>query len=329
MNPRNIKILSTGIALPNKRMTAEEMDEKLGFKEGYFLKRVGVASRYIATDELPEDLAAVALLQAVEKAGLALKDLDAVICASASYIQPLPFSAVIIHSTLKLDSKVVIFDLDSSCLSFVTALDMISYSIEAGRFSKVAIVTCELPSKIINWEDEESSALFGDGASCVIVGKSDGSSKIISSHTATYSEGVDLCTIEGGGTKLTVKEHNESNWDRYCFKMNGTKVFALASKHFEQFIEDLLTPVKLKVSDLDFVVPHQASLLALKQLQKKIGVKEEQIIFTIHKYGNTVAASIPMALHEAIQTDRIKRGDTTMLVGTSAGLCLGGMILEY
>ena len=206
---------------------------------------------------------------------------------------------------------------------------MISYAMTSSRFEHVVIFSSEKASLGLNWEHFESCTIFGDGAVAAVVGKSKGNEtgKILASYMQTYSRGYEYCQVQGGGTKIHPR--NIANVTPYfLFEMNGKAALKVVVKEIDHFLETLFAQADLSMDDIDWVVPHQASKLSMQFLRKKLCIPKDKVIDILANHGNQVAASIPTALHEGVQ-DRIQRGDKVLLIGSSAGISLGGMILEY
>lgn len=328
---RKIKILGTGTYLPKRKVNSEDIDTLIGAKKGWSESKAGVKTRYFVEDETSSFMGSEAAKKAIESAGLTLQDIDCIICGSGTMQQPIPSTASLIQEQLGLqDSGIPSFDVNSTCLSFVTALDIISYLVEARRYKNVLIVSSEISSVGLNWGQNESSILFGDGAVAMVISNSaEENSRIISSHMETYSSGAHLSEIRGGGTNIHPREHREENKEDFLFDMNGRAIFKLSSKLIPNFVETIFKDTGLTIDDVKLVVPHQASAPAMKLIRKKLNVKEENFMTIFEDYGNMISASIPLALHEAIQQEKIKRGDKVLLLGTSAGLSIGGILLEY
>jgi 3-oxoacyl-[acyl-carrier-protein] synthase-3 len=246
--------------------------------------------------------------------------------------QPIPCTASLVQRRLGLESSgIAAFDINSTCLSFLSALDSISYMVESERFKHVLIVSSDIPSLGLNWEHMESCTIFGDGAAAVVLSKSsdESSTSILSSRMETYSEGSKYCQVQAGGTKMHPSQFKESLDEYILFEMDGKAAYKLTASVIDGFIERLFKGTNLSIDDMSLVVPHQASLLAMHHLRKKLGVPEDKLIDIFSTHGNQVAASIPTALHEAFLNRRVKQGDKLLLIGTGAGISLGGMILEY
>ncbi|MEK3757476.1 beta-ketoacyl-ACP synthase III [Paenibacillus sp. FSL P4-0338] len=333
MQLRHVKIKGTGKYLPERVVSDAELDKILGTTPGWVNKITGVGTRhYVGTDETASFMGARAAEAALADAGLSFSEVDCLVCTSGTKEQPLPSTAVFIQQAMgQADSGVPAFDIDATCLSFLVGLDVMSYMVEAGRYKNVLLVATEIASVGLNWQDKESSALFGDGAAAVVIGPADtgDSSRILHASLKTYSSGARYSEIAGGGTRLHPQNYTAEDALPYLFHMDGQAIFRKASKLLPDFIADMLGATGNKMDDFALVIPHQGSAMAMRLLRKKLGIAEDRFLDNTAGHGNTIAASIPMGLHEAVRQGRISRGDRIMLIGTAAGLSLGGMIIEY
>ncbi|MEC1377114.1 beta-ketoacyl-ACP synthase III [Heyndrickxia oleronia] len=326
---RKIKIIGMGKYLPGKAVLSSEIDKRLGLSDGWTEKKSGVYKRYYANGETASEMGAKAAQKALEDAGLTLEGIDCIVSASGTMEQPIPCTASLIHEKLKPKRPIPAFDINSTCLSFVTALDTMSYLVDSGKYRHVLLVSSDIASIGINPMQKESYVLFGDAAvACVIRRSSDGEeSKIRASLMYTHSEGARFTEIRGGGTHLHPNDHSVK--EDFLFDMDGKAIFRLSSKVINGFMDELLDQASLSTEEIDWLVPHQASGMAMRILAGKIGFESRKMVNVIKNYGNTIAASIPLALHDAIQNNQIRRGQKVLLLGTSAGLSLGGLIIEY
>ncbi|MFC5702350.1 beta-ketoacyl-ACP synthase III [Cohnella faecalis] len=333
MKTRRVKILGTGKYMPSRMVTDEEMDLRLGTPRGWVRKMTDVAVRHFASDEETASyMGARAAKAALAEAGLSLADIDCLVCTSGTREQALPSTASLIQQALGEELYgVPAFDIDATCISFLVGLDIMSYLIEAGRYRHVLLVSTEIASVGLNWNDKKSAALFGDGAAAVVIGPSAGEDKsgIVGASIRTYSNGARLSEIRGGGTRIHPREHNAETEADFLFRMNGEAIFKMASKLLPGFVDELLAPSGSRMADFQAVIPHQGSAMAMRLMRKKLGISAEQLVYITPNHGNTIAASIPMGLHEAVSQGKVRRGDRVLLIGTAAGLSLGGMILDY
>jgi 3-oxoacyl-[acyl-carrier-protein] synthase-3 len=248
--------------------------------------------------------------------------------------QPIPCTAALIQKELGLEkSGIPSFDINSTCLSFVVALDTISYLVDCGRYKNVLIVSSEVSSAALNWKDEKSAALFGDGGAAIVLGKTPKgeSSKIIYANMKTYSEGSEWSQVYGGGTKFAPNLENvrEETMKHFLFSMDGQKIFKMAKKLLPKFVKEMMEESNKSLDTIEMVIPHQASKSAMGLMRKNLKVPKEKWMDIVSNHGNMIAASIPIALYEGIKQEKIQRGNHVLLLGTSAGLSIGGVIFEY
>lgn len=330
---RKVKIYGTGKYLPGRPISDLDMDSRLGTEPGWTRRISDVSFRHFAgAEDTASAMGAKAAHEALKAANLRFSDLDCLVSASGTKEQALPCSAVFIQRAMGMaQSGVPAFDIDSTCLSFLVALDAMSCMIAAGRYRYVLIVSSEIASVGLDWRNKESAALFGDGAAAVVIGPSDNGepSAIVGASMRTYGDGAPYSEIRAGGTKRHPRGPLPAESDDYLFRMDGPAIFKMASRLLPGFTKDLLHAAGTTMADMKAVIPHQGSAMAVRLMCKKLGISEQQLIYITPDHGNTIAASIPMGLHEAIRRDRIRRGDRALLLGTAAGLTLGGLVLDY
>lgn len=321
-----LKIIASGVALPKNKIYSSMLDEKLNKTTGFVEKHSGIEYRYHANNtDSQAQLAAQAIENALQQNGLPPQSIDMLINASAIPVQALPCSAAHVLEQSKLNDGIACFDINSSCISFITALQVAAGMLATSQFQRIAIVSADIASRGIDWQDKESSLIFGDGAACVIVEKGDGTSGILSYTHTTHVEGIDFCEIRAGGTRRNPRSGMTE--DDFLFHMQGKKLFRMASALIEEFMQRVFTESNLQLKQIDTVVPHQASHLSLEHMRQRVGVTPDQLIDIYRHRGNQVAASIPSALHEAIITGRFYEKQNVMLIGTAAGLALCAMVL--
>lgn len=329
---RNVAILGTGHAVAAALINSSEIDCRLNHPTGTVERVGGVRKRYFASrDETAAQLAAQAALRALESAGLGLDGIDCLVAASGTMDQGMPSNAALIHRELGLsDRGIPAFDINASCLGFLAALDTLSWPVVAGRYARILIVAADIASCGLDWDALEVSAIFGDGAAAAVIGRSDnGRSHILASQFTTLSAGADMCRIPAGGSRYHPSRIDGPLHLLTTFRMDGKGIFRLAAEHLPSFVDRLLDDAGLQRRQLDWVVPHQASQLALTHLTKRLSFSAEQVVDIFADHGNQVAASLPTALDIAIRDGRIQRGHKLLLIGTGAGLSLGGVVMEF
>ncbi|MCB1135772.1 MAG: beta-ketoacyl-ACP synthase III [Chlamydiia bacterium] len=325
-----ITLRSISRYLPSRRVSADEMDDMLGVEEGWSLKATGVKQRFYSEGETTAQMGARALTQALHAAGMQATDLDLLVGVSGTTQQPIPCTAALLAAELGLRDSFCAFDVNATCLGFLVGLDLIASQMHLGRYSTAALVASEIASVGLNLDQKESAALFGDGSVAVILDNKSGQGiKILGTRFETFPEGASYCQIQGGSTGLHAKFFSDDNKDAYFFDMNGSKLFKLVAQRMVGFLQPLFERTGLTMDDIDLVIPHQASLSALTLLRRRLGLTEERFFINVQEQGNLIAASIPFALHDAIVQGRVRKGDKILLLGSSAGVSLGGVIIEY
>jgi 3-oxoacyl-[acyl-carrier-protein] synthase-3 len=328
---RAVRIAGTGTYLPSRVVTAADMDEAMGVKPGWTERTVGVDVRhFVGPEDTVASMGAEAARRALAAAGRTIDEVDLILGAGASLQQIIPSNAAFYQRALGGEARgIPSFDVNSTCLSFVVALDLAATLIAAGRHRRVLIISSEIASIGLDYGHPESAALFGDGAAAAVVeaaAPGDGSA-VLAARLETFSEGAGLCEVRLGSPML--RERKAIERDAWAFRMDGRALFKMARQTLPPFLDRLLAAGGHGLGDVELVIPHQGSLPALRLIRRFTGVAESRFYVFVRDKGNTIAASIPMGLHEAIATGRIRRGDLVLLCGTSAGFSVGGLLLRY
>lgn len=328
--PRHIAFLGTGVAVPQQVLTAEQLDKKLGLPIGESLRVTGVRQRHVTVHENASQLAAQACHAALSAAGLTWNEVDCLVCASATMDQALPYNAAMIHAELGLTARrISTLDVGASCLSFLQALDLTSFAISAGRYETVLIVSADISTFTTDYRNLRENGIFGDGAAAAVLRRTPTgqSSCIRASRSITLPEGADLCRIRSGGSRFHrrgMPQHSEA-----LFEMRGRQLFALVGRHLTGFVDDLLAEANVRRDEIAFFIPHQASRQALDHVAAMLGFDDGRMVDVFGDFGNQVGASLPTALHFAIHRHGLKRGDKVLLLGTGAGVSIGGIVFEF
>lgn len=330
----SVRILGTGHAVPKAHMSSEMLDQKHGFSRGYLAEISGVNARYVCTDETQIDLGVIAATRALERAKLSPNDVDLVIGACAIPYQTLPASAPIFMRELGIqDGHAAAYDINSTCLSFVNAVDVAAMKIATGAAKNVLIISSEIASRALPWDTQpDVAALFGDGAGAAILGPISGENTrgagIKAAIMRSFPSVYDACEIAAGGTRIDYHTAPEKFAVHARFAMDGKSLFRVTAKHFPGFVNDLLARAGWAAHDVDVIVPHQASPHALTHMARLTGFAPARIINIAAQMGNQIAASIPTALDIAWRDGRIKPQSKVLLLGTSAGVSFGGIAIE-
>lgn len=283
-------------------------------------QRTGIVQRHIADEgELTSDLAVNAAKSAIEKAKISVDEIDLIIVATTTPDKTFPSCATIVQSKLKCKNAFA-FDVQAACSGFIYAVTVADSLIKSNNRIKYALVIgAEIMSRIVDWEDRSTCVLFGDGAGAVVMKSEMGRSGIIS--TNLYSDGnVDILCTNGG-----ISSTGDSG--KIC--MNGREVFKHAVDKLTASVEETLKCNNLKITDIDWLIPHQANIRIIEAVVKKLDFPIEKVINIVDKHANTSAASIPLALDYAIQESKIKSGNLVLLISIGAGLTWGFVLLHY
>lgn len=335
MTARFFNIYGTGEYRPARIVTSEELDDMVGAEHGTHGKRSGVIERRWAGDsESTSKMAASAARAALSRAGMAASELDCIVSAGGTFERAIPCTAVLVQRELFLaDSSIPCFDINSTCLSFLTALDTVTALLAAGRYRRVLIVSSDIPSLGLDRNHIESFSIFGDGAGAVVIGSSPdggGDIKVLASHMETYSAATEVCRVTAGGTAMhpcKPEVTHEQLVESSRFFMDGKAAYKTSAEHIDGFVERLFAGTGLSMADMALVIPHQASMLAMQHLRRKLRIPQERLLDIFADHGNQVAASLPIALHTALEHGMIGAGDRVLLIGTGAGISIAGMVL--
>ena len=326
----NVQIVGTGHYLPERVICNEQLAPMVGVDAAWIERATGVCQRRRVNGESTAEMAAHAVHRALSAADIKPNDIDVLISASAGKQQTIPCTAAFIHRQLGLTPRTFAFDVDVTCLGFLAGVTVGSSLIAQGDYRNVVVVSSELASGTIDYSQPESAVLFGDAAAAAVLQptSSDSRSRFLLSRFRTLSEGAQLAQIRGGGTACHPNQPTTTP-EMNLFQMEGPKIFKLAARKMGEFIDDFLLELGWQRQEIDGVIPHQASRMALKQLTARYGFQPSQVFQNLAERGNCVAASLPLALAEAVEQQRIQRGDKILLLGTGAGVTLGAAALLY
>ena len=332
-----MKIRSTGCYIPSVKVDSSKLDRKFRVAPGSVERATGIRTRYHANRvETSPYMGARAVLDALHRGGLSMKDVDAVISVSGTAAQLLPCTASLILEELgELDSGIAAFDINATCLGFIVGFDTVSHLIAGGRNDRVVLVATEASAGagLLSPTELESAALFGDGAVAIVVERArKGDASRVGGWTfATYPRGAHTCELRALGTTLPPTGKRKPTEKDYYFRMDGPAVFRLTYALMPPFLDRFLGATGQSISDFDLIVPHQASGPALRVMIRRFDSlsSEDKVFVYLREYGNLVAASIPLGIHLAIEQGRLERGAKVLLVGTGAGLSLGALSFVY
>lgn len=325
---RNVKILGTGSSLPEKIVTNFDLAKIVDTNDEWIQSRTGIKARRMATsEEQTSDFAAEASKRALEMAGVKAEDIDLIIVATMTPDMPFPSTACIVQEKIGA-KKASAFDLEAACSGFVYGVTVAKQFISTGFYEHVLVVGAETMTKILDFEDRNTCVLFGDGAGAVVLGPSHDESGFLGMELGADGSGGDVLNMPGGGT-LNPASVQTVNDRLHYLKMEGSDVFKFAVRIMGKASLIAVEKSNLTVSDIDFLVPHQANIRIITSAAKKLKLPMEKVHVNLEKYGNMSAASIPVALDEANRDGKIKTGDNVVLVGFGAGLTWGACVIKW
>jgi len=321
---------SIGSYVPEKVMNNHDFEEIVETSDEWIRQRTGIVERRIAAkDEATSDLGVKAAEIALERAGIDKDEIDAVICATLSPDHfCMPSTACIIAKGLGI-SNVMAFDISAACSGFVYLLSIAKSFIESGMKKNVLIIGAEKISSIVDYTDRGTCILFGDGAGAAVISASENKNEaIVDVHASSDGNYADLLITPGCGSRYPIREDNIKDKLQYI-KMSGNEVFKVAVKTLTKDVLDILKANNVKPEEIDLFVPHQANLRIIEAVRVKLNFPLEKTVFTISKYGNTSAASIPMAINDAYESGRLKHGDLMLLDTFGGGFTWGSALVRF
>jgi 3-oxoacyl-[acyl-carrier-protein] synthase-3 len=330
-----ISLKSCAAFFPGKQVDSHDLERQAGLPKGWTEKNNGVLTRYWSdAGDTVTSIGSQALQRALNIVGMNLKELDLLLFAGGSFDHPIPYNACLIKQALDTHhAPFPCFDVDSTCLSFIHALDVSQLYLQSGKYRRIAIVSAELPSSSLNPNDSKTYTLFGDAAVAVILEVVDDRSTAKAyepgiSYFVNYSEGADLAMVPAGGLKQPGFSP-ETPREAFYFRMDGRKLIALTLRMLDDFVVEWEKRAGRKLTDYDFIIPHQTSKFGNEIFLHRYGIAPEKVILNLHRLGNCVSASIPLGLTELFESGKIKAGSKVLLLGSAAGLSIGGLELNF
>lgn len=316
---RRSVIIGTGSALPVRRVSNDELAQTVDTSDEWIVERTGIRFRHIAgDDETTATLGTDAARKAVEAAGLDPSDIDLIVLATATPDQTFPSSATKVQAALGINDCIA-FDVAAVCSGFLYALSVADSMVTSGAANKALVIGSETFSRILDWEDRATCVLFGDGAGAVVLEAQDGERGILTSALHADGRHNGLLYVDGGpSTTGTVGK----------VRMKGSEVFRHAVTNLSAVLREVLAKVGLTADDVDWVVPHQANARILDATARKLGLRADQVVVTVHDHANTSAASVPLALDQAVRDGRIKPGQIAVLEAMGGGFTWGASVIR-
>ncbi|MGB0909438.1 MAG: beta-ketoacyl-ACP synthase III [Nitrospirales bacterium] len=320
-------ILGIGSYVPDRILTNADLEKMVETSDSWIVERTGIRERrLVGPGEACSDLATKAAEKALAQAGIQASQLDLIIVGTCTGDSPLPSTACLVQQRIGATGAAA-FDLNAACCGFVYALALADSYVKTG-LQYVLVIGAEVMSSITDWTDRNTCVLFGDGAGAVVVGKANEDKGIMSIHLHGDGEHSELIQVPGGGSRYPASEKTMN--DRLQFvKMKGNETFKVAVKTMEEAVREVLNFHRLSIDDVDVFIPHQANIRILKAVAQRLKFPLEKTIVNLDRFGNTSAASIPLALDEATAAGRIHPGDVVVMAAFGAGLTWASGLMQW
>lgn len=321
-------ITGTGTSVPSRVMTNSDLEKIVDTSDEWITTRTGIKERRVAReDEILSDFAVHASRRALEAAGLEPEDIDLIILATVTPDQPIPATACIVQQKLGCVNAAA-FDMQAGCSGFIYAQSVANQFLISERYRHVLVIGAELLSKYVDWEDRATCVIFADGAGAVVMSRGEAPRGLLASEIHTDGNQADFISLPGGGCAHPPSA--ETIAERMHFiRMKGNETFKMAVRRLEQVCREVLESAGLGTDDVDWFIPHQANKRIIDAVVSRLGIDEKRGYINIDRYGNTSAASVPIALDEAVRAGLIKPGDVILMAAFGAGLTWAASVVRW
>jgi 3-oxoacyl-[acyl-carrier-protein] synthase-3 len=325
---RYAHITGWGMHVPEKILTNDDISKMVNTTDEWIQERTGIRQRHIvAREQTTASIGTEASLMALKSAGIRPQKIDLIIVATSSPEHLFPATASVIQDSIGAINAGA-FDLLAACTGFIYALDVAAQAIRSGSINTALVIGSETLSRLVDWKDRGTSILFGDGAGAFILQGSDQPGGVLSSVLRSDGSGADLLHIPAGGSSIPASPESVSNGQHYIH-MNGREVFRFATRVMAQVTGEAVKKANITMEDVDLIIPHQANSRIIEAAARQMKMPIEKFMVNVDRYGNTSAASIPIATCEALQASRLNQGDKVVFVGFGGGLTWGAMVVEW
>ena len=322
------KITGTGSALPEKVLTNFDLEKMVDTTDEWIVARTGIRERRIAAEgEYTSTFAALAAQRALDAAGVSAEEIDLIVVGTLTPDFPFPATACIVQQAIKA-TNAVCFDLSAACSGFIYALATAEKFIASGQVKKALVIGAEVLSRIVDWTDRNTCLLFGDGAGAVVLEATEGENGVLSTHMHSDGNYWEILYQKGAGSRYPATHQNVDDKMVYL-TMQGNEVFKLAVRAMGEVCLEALEANGLTPDQVKLFIPHQANQRIVDSVGKRLGITDERAFVNLDRYGNTSAASIPIALDEAVRAGRLTEGDILLLTAFGGGLTWGASAIRW
>jgi 3-oxoacyl-[acyl-carrier-protein] synthase III len=325
---RTCSISGVGAYVPAKVLTNADLEKMVETSDDWITSRTGIKERHIAAEgEFTSDLGTEAARRAMKMAGVTADQIDLIIVATITPDMPFPSTACLVQHKLGA-KRAAAFDLEAACSGFIYALEIGQQFIMSRTYETVLVIGAEKLSSITDWTDRNTCVLFGDGAGAAILQNRQGAHGLLTAVMGADGSKANLLFMPGGGSRCPATV-NSLNARQHFLRMEGKETFKNAVQAMQTAAEEALRRCEITISQIKCIIPHQANRRIIDAVGERLGAKPEQLFVNVNKFGNTSAASVGIALDEAVSTGRVQRGDLILLVVFGAGLTWGAAVIEW
>ncbi len=328
MSSRSAVISGTGMSVPSRVVTNADLEKIVDTSDEWIVTRTGIRERHVAADdEYMSQFATEAARKALEAASVDAADVDLVICATVTPDMPIPATSCTIQHRLGC-RKAAAFDIQAGCSGFIYAQSIAKQFLLTSRYRHVLVIGAELLTKYLDWSDRGTCVIFADGAGATLMSAGEPPRGVLASVLHTDGSMLDFITLEGGGSMHPPTEATVKNRQHYI-RMKGNETFKIAVRMIEEVSREALDLAGLKPSDVDWFIPHQANLRIIDAVGKRLGISDERCYVNIDRYGNTSAASIPIALDEVVRSGKVEQGQIVLMAAFGAGVTWAASVVRW
>lgn len=322
------QVLATGSGIPERVVPNDFFNYLVEDADNWIFSRTGMRERrFAAPHESTSDLATVAALNALKQGDIDPAELDCIILGTSTADMILPAAASMVQKNIGAVNAFA-FDINAVCSSFVFAVEVADNFIRSGKYNKILVIGADTYSKILDFQDQTTCPLFGDGAGAAVLGSTTEKKGILQSIIKSDGKGWELIQVPSSGSRKPITAETITLREN-TFKMEGKRVFIFATDVIPQIIQEVTAKAGIKADQLDHIIPHQANVRIIDFISKKTGIPKERFLLNLDRYGNTAAASVGIALDENLRNGVIKPGELVLMMGFGGGLSWGGILIRF
>jgi len=325
---RTCSIAGVGSYVPAKILTNHDLEKMVNTSDEWITTRTGIKERHIAAkDEFTSDLGAKAAQRALQQAGVTADQIELIVVATITPDMPFPSTAALVQKKIGA-FQAAAFDLEAACSGFIYGLEVAQQFIMSRTYDTVLVIGAEKLSSIVDWQDRNTCVLFGDGAGAAVLRNRPNAHGLLTAVMGADGRKANLLFMAGGGSRCPATL-DSVNGRMHYLRMEGKETFKCAVQAMQTAATEALRRCEIDISRIKLIIPHQANLRIIDAVGERLGAKPEQLFVNLHKYGNTSAASVAIALDEAVKSGRVQHGDLLLLIVFGAGLTWGAAVIEW